>query len=122
MAKDPVKKIGKRMGKKEAKKWVKRYQEKHPDAEVRGWLYGRDIIEQLCNTDGMEGIWFFKAINDEGNERLVMFPADAEGNLLDKKMKSLGAAAAMNGRDDDGDDDNAADDGDNCPPFCPNNM
>ena len=120
MAKEPVKKIGKKMGKKEAKSWVKEYQKQNPDAQVKGWLFGRDIIEQLCSNDKLEGIWFFKGLNEGGEERLVMFPADADGNILEKKIKSLGAAAAMNGRDDD--DDAPADDSQMCPPFCPDNF
>lgn len=122
MAKENVRKIGKTMNKSEAKKWVKNYKKKYPQKEnpdvTYGWLFGDDIIETLMKYDGCEGIWFFKGLNDDGEERLVMFPADADGNVLDKKMKSLGAAAA-NLRDD-GDD--PADDSKMCPPMCPDNI
>ncbi len=115
--KKDVRKIGKKMDKSKAKKWVKRYQKKNPDA-THGWLYGRDIIETLCNYDSLEGIWFFKGINGKGDERLILFPADKEGNILDNQLRSLGAAAAktMGGS---GEDD-PVDDGQMCPPECPN--
>ena len=119
MAKKDVKKIGKKMDKSEAKKWVKNYQKKYPQKEnpnvTYGWLFGDDIIEALLKYDGCEGIWFFKGLNDDGSERLVMFPADADGNILDKKMKSLGAAGSLRGS---GEDD-PADWSETCPPKCP---
>ncbi|MEO9872396.1 hypothetical protein [Ekhidna sp.] len=112
-----VKVIGRRMKKAKAKDWVKKYQKENPDATF-GWLYGRDIIESLCSNKSLEGIWFFKGINEDGKERLVLFPADKEGNILDTKMKSLGAAVTKDG----GLDDNPADDGDTCPPKCPEGL
>ena len=115
MARNNVRKIGKNMGKSEAKKWIKRYQKENPN-EVRGWLFGDDIIEKLISYDGCEGIWFFKGINDDGEERLVMFPADEDGNILDKKMKSIGAAAAAR------DPEDPADESEMCPPLCPDNF
>ena len=119
MAKENIRKIGKKMQQSKAKKWVKRYQKENPDAAVKGWLFGDDVIEALINNKGCEGIWFFKGINDDGEEKLVMFPADEDGNILQRKLRSLGAAAA-NLKNGDDDDDNAADDSRNCPPFCPN--
>jgi hypothetical protein len=115
MAKDSVKKIGKTMEKAKAKKWVKDYQKANPKAAVKGWLYGKDILEKLCQYPDSEGIWFFKGLSDEGEERLVMFPADAEGNILDKSMKSLGAAARGGG-------DDPANSSQMCPPTCPNGL
>jgi len=105
------------MDKAKAKKWVKKYQKENPDAPVRGWLYGKDILETLCHYPDSEGIWFFKGLNEDGEERLVMFPADADGNILDKKINSLGAAAKSNGSVDD-----PANDGQLCPPSCPNGL
>lgn len=119
MAKKDVKKIGKKMGKSDAKKWVKKYKKEHPN-ETHGWLFGDDILKELLKYDGCDGIWFFKGTNDDGEERLVLFPADVEGNILNKKMKSLGAAAAKSA--DDGGLDDPADDGLRCPPFCPTGL
>ena len=122
MKKKDVCKVGKNISKSEAKKWVKHYQKANPDAQTHGWLYGKDILEKLCSYEGAEGIWFFKGINDCGTECLVLYPADAEGNILNNKekaaMKSLGAAASTL-RDDDDPSDLPADNGETCPPFCP---
>ena len=107
-----VKEIGKTMEKDKAKKWVGEYKKKHKDA-TRGWLFGADVLEKILGYDGAEGIWFFKGINDEGQERLVLFPADHDGNILDKGIKSLGAK---------GGDDLPADDGDPCPDNCPGGL
>ena len=109
MKKD-VKKIGHLMNKEKVTKWVKKYQKENPN-EVHGWLYGCDVLEELLNADGSCGIWFFKGINDEGQERLVLYPADSEGNILGNQIKSLGAAANGGGL--------AGDDGEECPPNCP---
>lgn len=113
MKEKDVRKIGKTMDKSKAKKWVKKYQKENPNS-THGWLFGDDVIEKLVRYEGCEGIWFFKAINDEGEEKLVMFPADADGNILDRKMKSLGAAVSLR---DPGDD--PADFSETCPPKCP---
>ncbi|GAB4250213.1 MAG: hypothetical protein Tsb0034_29480 [Ekhidna sp.] len=112
MAKRDVKKIGKKMEKSKAKKWVKKYQKEHKGG-THGWLYGADILETLLKYEGAEGIWFFKGTNDEGEERLVLFPADADGNVLDKNIKSLGAAAGGDNEFEPGDF------GQDCPPHCP---
>lgn len=114
MKKKDVRKIGKTMDKSKAKKWVKKYQKENPNATF-GWLFGDDVIDKLVHYEGCEGIWFFKALNDDGEEKLVMFPADKDGNVLDKKMKSLGAAAG-NLRDGEFD---PADFSEVCPPNCP---
>lgn len=119
MAKKDVKKIGKKMDKSKAKKWVKKYQKDNPE-ETFGWLFGDDIIKQLLKYDGCDGIWFFKGTNEDGEERLVMFPADEDGNILDKKMKSLGAAAAKS--NGDGGSDDPANESDMCPPNCPSGL
>ncbi|MEQ9402314.1 MAG: hypothetical protein RIM99_01905 [Cyclobacteriaceae bacterium] len=114
MKEKDVKKIGKRMNKNKADKWVKTYQKNHPD-ETHGWLYGCDILCNLLDEEGADGIWFFKGMADDGSERLVLYPADKDGNILSKsqKMKSLGAKVG------NGEDDGAADEGQACPPNCP---
>lgn len=113
-----VKKIGKKMKKSQAKKWVKRYQKENPCAELNGYLFGNDILEKLCKNPDAEGIWIFKAINNKDEECFVLFPADKDGNILNKKkIRSLGAAANTKNGDDD--DDDPANDGQGCPPYCP---
>ena len=118
MAKKDVKKIGSTMDKTKAKKWVKDYQKANPNAELNGYLFGRDVLEKLCNYPGSDGIWVFKGLNDDNQECFVLFPADSDGNILDKKMKSLGAAAKINTRDED----DPANSGLPCPDHCPNGL
>lgn len=109
--KENVKKIGKTMSKNKANKWVKDYQKKHKNGTY-GWLFGCDIICKLLDYPGAEGIWFYKAINDEGKEKLVMYAADANGKILNKGIKSLGAMAG------DDDDNLPGDFSKDCPPHC----
>ncbi|MEO1254291.1 MAG: hypothetical protein AAFY41_05330 [Bacteroidota bacterium] len=118
MKEKKVRKIGKTMQKSMAKEWVKRYQKENPK-ETHGWLFGDDILKKLLKYNGCEGVWFFKGINDDGEEKLVMFPADEEGNILNRKIKSLGAAASL---DEDGGLDEPANDSENCPPHCPEGL
>ncbi|MEP5611081.1 MAG: hypothetical protein ABJP45_02470 [Cyclobacteriaceae bacterium] len=108
-----VKKIGKQMDKDKVDKWVKKYQKNNPDGAF-GWLYGCDILETLLKYENSCGIWFFKGINDDGKERLVLYAADKDGNILDDKMKSLGAMSGGNSKNPP-----PADDGESCPPYCP---
>ena len=99
-----VRKIGKSMDRAKADKWVEDFQKKNPDG-IHGWLYGVDILHKLMVYEGSEGIWFFKGLNDEGSEQLVMYAADKEGNFL-----SL---------EEDGGGPPPADDSEPCPPVCP---
>lgn len=107
--------IGKRIGKQTAKDWVDKYQQRNPvqkNPNVKyGWLYGCDILHSMLKDEGCEGIWFYKGINDNNEECLVLYPANKEGGIIGK-IKSLGAAAAMDGPE-------PADDGQACPPNCP---
>jgi len=70
-------------------------------------------LNDLLAADGCEGIWFFKGINDDDKECLVLYEADKDGNKLTSPIKSLGAAAGGGGND-------PADEGQGCPPNCPN--
>ncbi len=109
-----VKAIGKTLPWEDVDRWVKKYQDNNePETSTYGWLFGCDILCKLMAHEGVEGIWFFKAINDEGKERLVMYPADENGKVLGRPMKSLGAMSKS------GDPIEPGDDGEECPPDCP---
>jgi hypothetical protein len=110
MAQD-VRKIGHRMPKGEMKKWANNYKAKYPTS-THGFLYGADILTEMLADKKCAGIWFFKGLDEKGNEKLILYKADNEGNILNG-MKSLGAAAMQNGNDD------PADNGETCPPRCP---
>ncbi|WP_420317235.1 hypothetical protein [Ekhidna sp.] len=118
MAKNNVRKIGKKMKSSQAKKWVKRYQKENPDAEVNGWLFGDDIIEAILKYKGCEGIWFFKGINDNGEEKLVMYPADADGNILASGENDDASKMAL--LNDGGIE--PANESRMCPPMCPKEL
>ena len=115
-----VRKIGKKLPWNDADKWVKRYQDENPNPsgkKVYGWLYGCDLLEEMMKYKGCEGIWFFKGIKEvDGKERecLVLYPADKDGKIMGKPIKSLGAKSS------DGDNGvQPGDAGQDCPPDCP---
>ncbi|WP_425389657.1 hypothetical protein [Ekhidna sp.] len=116
MADKNVKKIGKKMPKSEAKKWVKRYQKENPK-ETHGWLFGDDIIKAILKYKGCEGIWFFKGVDDQNEEKLLMFPADEDGNILEDKKHSM---SVMEKSMDENDE--PADFSQPCPPKCPSGL
>ena len=99
---------------------MKKYQQANPKAGLNGYLFGNDILEKLCSNPDADGIWVFKVLNNKEKECFVLFPAEKEGNILSKEIKSLGVAANTNNEDDDEDD--AANDGQGCPPYCPEGM
>lgn len=107
MEKRDVKKIGKKMNDSQAKEWVENYQKKNPKATF-GWLYGDDILQTLMKEKGCDGIWFFKGLDEKGEEKLVLFPADSEGNILGDELGSK-----------DGGGSSSANSGQPCPPYCP---
>jgi len=76
--------------------------------------YGFPGLLIQVSTDGRDYQHSFftshKGINDEGEERLALYPADHEGNILETEIKSLGAMGGGGG---------AADDGAECSPDCP---
>lgn len=113
--KKQIRKIGKPMDKKVARNWVMQYGKENP-ADTRGYLYGRDLLEAMLANSDVEGIWYFKGLNDSGEERLVLFPADKDGNILsnENRFKSLGAASA--------EIIEAGDNCDVCPPSCPTGL
>lgn len=107
MMEKPIREIGSPMGKTKADEWVEAYQKQNPKAAVKGWLYGKDILETLGNYSGSEGIWFFKGLDEKGDEKLVMYPADKDGNILGGAENTEGGG------------NEPADDGTSCPPACP---
>jgi len=111
MAEKNIKNIGSAMPQAEAREWIAKYQKQNPDG-LHGNLFGADILEKMLADKGCEGIWFFKGINDQGEETLVLLPADNEGNILKNPA-----------RQESGEDDSftgGADSGQACPPDCPN--
>ncbi|GAA0891691.1 hypothetical protein GCM10009122_13700 [Fulvivirga kasyanovii] len=92
-----------------AKRWTKNYRDKNPGA-VKGFFFGRDYIKQLLlEGDGTcKGIRIYFAIDDDGNQRLVLTGADEKQNNILPKDEGKG-----------GGDRVIIDDGSPCPPDCP---
>jgi len=61
--------------------FINNYQEAHP-ADVKSYIIGKDIINQILAQPGCEGIKFYNAINEFGQKTLVYVGLDAEGKVL----------------------------------------
>jgi len=61
--------------------FINNYQEVHP-ADVKSYIIGKDIINQILAQPGCEGIKFYNAINEFGQKTLVYVGLDAEGKVL----------------------------------------
>jgi hypothetical protein len=115
---EKVSDIGAPMPRQEALQWIDRYQNEHGKDVKRGFLLGSKIILEALNQPGAEGIWFFKGINNENEEKLIILPADAEGNFLQGASQNKESRSA-NGPDDDGFSADASQD---CPTNCPKGL
>lgn len=61
--------------------FIKNYQAAHP-TDVKAYVIGKDIINQLLAQRGCEGIKFYNAINEFGQKTLVYVGLNAEGKAL----------------------------------------
>lgn len=105
MSKESIKRIGRQMAREKAQKMVKNYLKRNP-ASQSGFLYGRDILESMLKNSEVEGIWFFKGVDENGAENLLLFPSDEEGNIMMVETKSIESAGF----------------GNVCPPSCPSGL
>ncbi len=88
-----------------AKKWTSNWREANK-GKVKGIFYGKDNIMDLLNQSGAMGIRVYFALDDEGNNKLVLVAADAEeANIYGDEGKDGGAPLL--------------DDGATCPTNCP---
>lgn len=111
----PVCKIGKRINEPDADKWVDAYKRKHPKGPW-GFLFGKELLENMLNDDDCDGLWFFLGQDDDATEphkktRMVIYKADADGKIM--KKSGMGSLGAKEKEDDPGDE------GSVCPPECP---
>ena len=70
--------IGEDIGFEEGTQLVNAFREANPEA-VPGYFIGRNILDQILNQPGCEGIRYRKCLH-EGQEHLVYTGVDAEGN------------------------------------------
>ena len=62
-------------------KMIKDYEKAHP-ADVKSFIIGKDIINQILAQPGCFGIQFYNAINEAGENTLVYVGLDANGKPL----------------------------------------
>jgi len=59
------------------------YRQNNPDDPL-GHFFGKDILQQILNQDGCQGIRMYYAENGDGGKELVIVGADADENdILD---------------------------------------
>ena len=73
--------IGEEVGLELGKEMVKSYQETNP-TDVKSYLIGREIIEQILAQPGCVGIKLFNAYNELGSKTLVYVGVGVDGNAI----------------------------------------
>ncbi|TAE89020.1 MAG: hypothetical protein EAY81_02545 [Bacteroidetes bacterium] len=59
-----------------AAQWTANYRTNNPSG-IRAHFFGRDILEKILAQEGCMGIRMYYALNDEGEQQLVLVGADA---------------------------------------------
>lgn len=103
----PVRSIGGYIPEEQGKAWVKAYVKQNPDS-LKANLFGRELLEEMLSDQSVEGLWFYRALDEKGNEQLLIYKADSEGNIIYNSQKE-------DGGDGPGEISSA------CPPHCPDN-
>lgn len=62
-----------------AKIWTNNYRLQHQN-DVYAHLLGKDKVMQILTQQDCEGIRIYKALNDEGNEKVILTGVDLNGN------------------------------------------
>ena len=73
--------IGEEISHELAADFVKAYETTHP-TEVRGYVLGRNIIDQILAQPGCVGMRFYYGLNEEGQKTLVYVGLDQNGKQL----------------------------------------
>lgn len=58
---------------------TKAYRDANPN-DIKGHCYQKEIIQNLLNQEGCEGIRIYYALNAEGKKQLVIVGKNAEGS------------------------------------------
>jgi hypothetical protein len=100
------KKAGKTITKQKADEMVDKYQKAHKDG-TRSIYFDKEVVQELLNTEGTEGVKIFFAKNDEDQNTVVLYPVDENGRIIeisDARTKVVKATALNVGAP--------------CPPYC----
>lgn len=80
-SKKEISMIGEEIGLELGKEMVKDFQVAHPN-EIQFFNVGKNIINQILNQPGCEGIRFYNAYNEMGEKTLVYVGLTSEGKAL----------------------------------------
>ena len=73
--------IGEEITRESGAQMIKDYYQAHP-TDVKSYIIGKDIINQILAQPGVAGIQFYNAINEEGQKTLVYVGLDENGKAL----------------------------------------
>ena len=76
--------VGEEITPQQASDFVNAYAEANP-TDVKSYLIGRNILDQLLARPGAVGLRFYSALDENGQKTLVYIAVDAEGNDIKKK-------------------------------------
>ncbi len=68
-----------------AKKWTANYRrqkEKRKEKYIKANFFGCDIIRKILSEEGCKGIRIYYAVDDKGQQQLLLVGADAKMNSL----------------------------------------
>lgn len=66
----------------DAGSWTKNYRDQMGEGDPKGHFVGINKIEQVLNQEGVVGIRFYHAIDNNGQRNLVLVGVDADENDL----------------------------------------
>jgi hypothetical protein len=73
--------IGDRIPEVQAQQWIANFQNANKN-RLFAQLYGKKILEELLSQPGVEGLYFGNALDQKGNERLVVVGVKSDGTVL----------------------------------------
>jgi len=73
--------IGEEITRESGAQMIKDYYQAHP-TDVKSYIIGKDIINQILAQPGVAGIQFYNAINEDGQKTLVYVGLDENGKAL----------------------------------------
>ena len=100
-----------------ARSWTANYREKNPGS-TEAHFFGLAIIKQILAEPGCVGIRMYYAIDDNGQKKIVLVGADANGDNLLPSPSSGVSLASFSLFNDDSNQNIVADFSFPCPSYC----